>query len=70
MKLFLSFGEDLADELLKRYYSGEEIPGARIIATEKPRAWKDDADASIKAMRTAGLQKEDYLKYEIISPTL
>ncbi len=67
--LFKSFLENLSDEIANRINSGQTVPGLRLIPTEKPRAWKGDEEETIKAIRTAGLQKTDYLKWTIISPT-
>lgn len=69
MRMFLSFAESLTDEITNRINSGQTIPGLRLIPTEKPRAWKFDEEGTIKAIRTAGLQKCAYLKWAIISPT-
>lgn len=69
MKLFLAFANDLDDEIRSRIKGGQTIPGLKLIPTENPRAWKDGTEAAIKAMRTAGLQKNEYLKWGIISPT-
>lgn len=69
IQLFLSFAADLDIEIANRIHAGETGLGLKLIATEKPRAWKDDEDATIKAIRTAGLQKQDYLKWSLISPT-
>ncbi len=67
--LFKSFLENLDSEITSRINSGQTVPGLRLIPTEKPRAWKFDEEETIKAIRTAGLQKVDYLKWSIISPT-
>lgn len=67
--LFKSFIEDLNNEITNRINSGQTVPGLRLIPTEKPRAWKDDEEETIKAMRTAGLQQKDYCKWDLISPT-
>lgn len=69
MKMFTSFAEDLDVEIANRITSGELIPGLRLISTEKSRTWKGDDDEAVKHMRTAGLQKTEYLKTTIITPT-
>lgn len=69
MQMFLTFAESLTAEITSRINSGQTVPGLRLIPTEKPRAWKFDEEETIKAIRTAGLQKVDYLKWAIISPT-
>jgi len=69
MGIFLSFAAGLDDEIRRRIEAGELVPGLALIDTEKNRAWKDDEEATIKALRTSGLQKKDYEKINIISPT-
>jgi len=67
--LFKSFIEDLDTEIARRINAGQTVPGLKLIPTIKNRTWKGSKEDAIKAMRTAGLQKQDYLKYDIISPT-
>jgi len=69
MQIFLAFAEGLGDEITSRIKSGQIVPGLGLRPTEKPRAWIGDDDETIKAMRTAGLQKQDYEKIDLISPT-
>jgi len=69
MKTFLSFAKDLDEEIRSRISKGENIPGLALKQTEKPRAWREDEETTIKAMRTAGLQKKHYEKISLISPT-
>ncbi|MCK5235353.1 MAG: DUF2800 domain-containing protein, partial [Deltaproteobacteria bacterium] len=57
-------------ELIERIEDGVLHTGFMLKPTEGARAWKGDTEASIKAMRSAGLQKKDYEVLNIISPTM
>ena len=67
--LFKRFIEELGEEIASRINAGQSVPGLRLVATEKPRAWRLDEEETIKALRTSGLQKKHYEKIGIISPT-
>ncbi len=69
MSMFASFTVDLDTEIASRIKGGQYVPGLKLIATQKPRTWRGDDDAAIKAMRTAGLVQVDYIKFSVISPT-
>lgn len=69
MCLFMSFFRELGKEIIGRIKNGERMPGLKLIPTEKPREWKLDEEDTVKAIRTSGLQKKDYVKNSIISPT-
>ena len=59
----------MQDLITKKIGDGEYIPGYKLIPTEGNRAWSLDDAETIKALRTAGLQKKDYEKSVIVSPT-
>ena len=69
MSTFADFLKSVDDEVRKRLQAGDNLPGLKLIPTEKARAWKLDPDATVKALRTSGLQKKHYEKISLISPT-
>jgi hypothetical protein len=69
MSVFKSFLDALTDEIISRLKAGEDVPGLKLIPTQANRAWIGDDAATIKALRTAGLQKTHYEKIGLISPT-
>jgi hypothetical protein len=68
MDVFLDFAKNLGKEIARRIKAGQTVPGLKLVDTQKSRAWKGDEEDVIKALRTAGLQKTEYLKQVIISP--
>lgn len=69
MKMFSTWAKDLQAELIARLESGQELPGYKLVATVGNRAWQHDEAETIKALRTAGMTKEDYYSHSLISPT-
>jgi len=69
MAVFKSFLDGLTDEIASRLKAGERVPGLKLVPTKGNRAWLGDIEATIKALRTAGLQKKHYEKIGLISPT-
>lgn len=69
MSVFKSFLDSLTDEIITRLKASEDVPGLKLVTTQGNRAWIGDDEATIKALRTAGLQKRHYEKIGLISPT-
>ena len=69
MSVFKSFLNSLYDEIVSRLNAGESVPGLKLVPTKGDRAWIGDFEDTVKALRTAGLQKKHYEKIGLISPT-
>jgi len=69
MKTFINFAGAVEDRIRELLSAGHEVPGLALVDTERPRAWRLDEENTIKALRTAGLQKKHYEKINIVSPT-
>ena len=68
--LFITWLKGLHSVITDKLDAGEYIPGLKSIPTTGNRAWLGDVDATIKALRSAGLQKKDYEVIGVISPTV
>jgi len=66
--LFHTWLNSLKDTIIERLKTGEEIPGYTLDRAVKNRAWIHGPEETIKALRTAGLQKKDYEILSLISP--